>query len=246
MIVLENVSKSFADLEVLQEIGFSIAKGEKLCIIGKSGSGKSVLMKLITGLLQPETGKIYVDEVEISRLRESQLSPVLTKFGVVFQGAALFDSLNVLQNVGIKLFEERKLPRELIREKVIESLEQVGLNESILHKFPAELSGGMRKRVGIARAVILKPPYIFYDEPTTGLDPVNSEVIDNLIQQLSLEKDRTSVVITHDLATVRKIATKVALIHEKKLHFWGTAEELFSANEPVIQEFLSRSRSFGI
>jgi phospholipid/cholesterol/gamma-HCH transport system ATP-binding protein len=161
---------------------------------------------------------------------------------VVFQGAALFDSLTVLENVGIRLFEERKLKASKIREMAAEAVKQVGLDpDSVLQKYPSELSGGMQKRVGIARAVVHSPKVVFYDEPTTGLDPVNSSLIDDLMELLSQQEGRTSIIITHDMYTVKTIATKVAFLHDRHLHFLGTPEEMFASSDVEIRKFLDRS-----
>ncbi|MEM7038971.1 MAG: ATP-binding cassette domain-containing protein [Bacteroidota bacterium] len=211
-------------------------------MIGKSGCGKSVTMKLITGILSPDKGQVLIDGEDVSGFRQRDWNRVLRQVGVVFQGAALFDSLSVLENVGIRLFEEKKLERAEIERMAAESLSQVGLNPSeVLRKFPSELSGGMQKRVGIARAIIHEPKYVFYDEPTTGLDPVNSSLIDELIDSLSKTSDRTSIVITHDMYTVKTIATKVAFLHNKRLHFFGTPAEMFDSDDVEIQKFLARS-----
>lgn len=213
-----------------------------MCIVGKSGSGKSVLMKLMIGLLELEEGEVKFDERSVREFRDRDWKELMQEVGVVFQHAALFDSLDVLENVGIRLFEERKAKPEEIRKIVLQALEAVGLAEETLHKFPSELSGGMQKRVGIARAVIHHPKYLFYDEPTTGLDPLTAETIDDLITTQAEEPGRTSIIITHDLATVRDIASKVAMIHEKKLHFFGTPDEFFDSEDPIIKRFLRRNQ----
>lgn len=242
MIELRNVSKSFGALQVIKDLSLSIGKGERLCVIGKSGTGKSVLMKLITGLLPSDSGEIWIEGENVTQYDQQQWNKLMHHFGVVFQGSALFDSLTVEENVGIRLFEERKLKPAQIREQVSDALEKVGLKPNeILHKYPAALSGGMRKRVGVARAIIHRPAYVFYDEPTTGLDPINSEVIDELIESLSHDPERTSILITHDMYTVKHIATRVLMIHEAELRFLGTPEELFASNDPVIQHFLKRT-----
>ena len=240
MIRLEGINKSFGSNHVLQDISFEIEDGDRLCIIGKSGSGKSVCMKLITGLLPLDDGEIYIDEERIRSFEIGDWNKLMQKVGVVFQGAALFDSLTVLENVGIRMIEDRSYSKDEIREMVLESLESVGLDETSLHKYPAELSGGMRKRVGIARAVLHNPQFLFFDEPTTGLDPLTSETIDELIDKQTAQEDRTSVIITHDLATVRGIATKVAMIHDKQLYYFGTPDEFFNSDDKVIRAFIKR------
>jgi phospholipid/cholesterol/gamma-HCH transport system ATP-binding protein len=242
MIELRSVWKSFQDQSVLEDITFKIADGEKLCIIGQSGSGKSVLLKIITGLLQADRGEIWIDGSDVTKFRPKDWNKLLLDFGVVFQSAALFDSLSVYENVGIRMIEERLLKPMQIAERVEESLALVGLDPSeVTKKYPSELSGGMQKRVGIARAIVNRPKYIFYDEPTTGLDPVNSGRIDDLMQALAQEQGRTSIIITHDMHTVRNIATSVAFIHDHKLHFHGTPAELSASTDPEIKKFLSRS-----
>lgn len=242
MIELRHVSKAFGPLQVIRDLSLTIGKGERLCIIGKSGTGKSVLMKLITGLLAVDEGEIWINGENVTHYSQRQWNQLMHHFGVVFQGSALFDSLTVEENVGIRLFEDRKAKPEEIRQRVSEALRLVGLKpEEILQKYPSSLSGGMRKRVGVARAIIHRPEYVFYDEPTTGLDPINSEVIDELISSLSNDPDRTSILITHDMYTVKHIATKVLMIHEAELRFWGTPEALFSSTDPVILSFLKRT-----
>jgi phospholipid/cholesterol/gamma-HCH transport system ATP-binding protein len=241
MITLKGIWKGFQGQSILEDISFSIAEGERLCVIGQSGIGKSVLMKLITGLLEPDRGEIWIDGAEVTKFRPQDWNKLLLDFGVVFQSAALFDSLSVYENVGIRMIEERQLKPAQIAERVADSLQLVGLEpKEVMQKFPSELSGGMQKRVGIARAIVNRPKYIFYDEPTTGLDPVNSGRIDDLMHSLAQEQGRTSIIITHDMYTVKTIATRVAFIHEKKLHFHGTPAELFASSDAEIGRFLAR------
>lgn len=226
----------------MENLSLEIPSGSKCCIIGMSGSGKSVLSKLILGLEKADKGEIWIDNKNINVFRESDWQNILKNFGVVFQGAALFDSLNILENVGIRLYEERTFSPKIIKEKVVEALEQVGLKSEILDKLPSQLSGGMKKRVGIARAIIHRPQYLIYDEPTTGLDPLSSDLIDELIFDIAQEKGRTSIVITHDLASVHKIASQVAMLHEKKMYFSGTPKDFFASQDKEILNFLKRSR----
>jgi phospholipid/cholesterol/gamma-HCH transport system ATP-binding protein len=241
MIELKSVWKGFQDQLILENVSMQIPDGEKLCIIGQSGIGKSVLMKLMTGLLEADRGEVWVEGQNVTRFRTKEWNGILKDFGVVFQSAALFDSLTVLENVGIRLYEEGLQKPKEIEAQVAESLEMVGLvPKEILHKYPSELSGGMQKRVGVARAIVHRPKYIFYDEPTTGLDPVNSGRIDDMINSLAQGKGRTSIIITHDMYTVQSIATKVAFIHDRKLHFYGTSAELFASQDPEIKKFLAR------
>ncbi len=244
MIELQGVWKGFGKQQILEDISFKVEVGDRLCIIGQSGSGKSVTMKIMTGILKADQGSLIIDGVDATNFRPKDWTKVLVNFGVVFQGAALFDSLSVLENVGLRLFEERKFSREKITELARKSIAQVGLDpDTVLAKYPSELSGGMQKRVGVARAIVHKPDYVFYDEPTTGLDPVNSGLIDDLMHTLSLEEGRTSIIITHDMYTVKTIATKVAYIHNRRLHFMGTPDELFASQDPDVKAFLSRSLS---
>ena len=244
MIELHGVWKGFGKQQILEDISLKVDKGDRLCIIGQSGSGKSVTMKIMTGILKADRGRLIIDGEDATDFRPKDWTKVLVNFGVVFQGAALFDSLSVLENVGLRLFEERKFSRQKITELARESVRQVGLDpDTVMHKYPSELSGGMQKRVGVARAIVHKPQYVFYDEPTTGLDPVNSGLIDDLMHELSLEEGRTSIIITHDMYTVKTIATKVAYIHNRRLHFYGTPEELFASEDPDVKAFLARSLS---
>lgn len=243
MIQLHNVHKAFGRLEVLRGVDLQVPDGEKLFIVGGSGTGKSVLTKLILGLEQPDQGQIEIDGRDIRRFTRQAWQEVLQQFGVVFQGAALFDSLDVLENVGIRLYESRDVKTDEIRQRVVEALRQVNLSADILDKYPAELSGGMRKRVGIARAIIEEPRYLFYDEPTTGLDPASSEVIDTLIESLAQRRPgRTSLVITHDMRSVRRLATRVVMIYQAEIRFDGPADAFFRSQDEVIAAFLARER----
>lgn len=241
MITLRGVSKGFQSQSVLEDITLDIPTGAKLCVIGQSGIGKSVMMKLLVGLLQADSGKIEIDGVDVTGFGPGQWNRLLKDFGVVFQGAALFDSLTVWENVGIRMIEERNVKTPEIMELVAASLEMVGLAAGeVMKKFPSELSGGMQKRVGIARAIVNEPRYLFYDEPTTGLDPVNSGRIDELMNRLAQAPGRTSVIITHDMHTVKTIATQVAMIHERKLHFDGPPAGFLASSDEEIRRFLAR------
>jgi len=199
------------------------------------------LVKLILGLLPLDDGDIYVEGQSIRAFSKQDWQRLLKKFGVVFQGAALFDSLTILENVGIRLFEAHQLTRPRIQDLVVEALEKVHLSADILHKYPSELSGGMRKRVGISRAIIHEPQYLVFDEPTTGLDPINSGAIDELIDELAQKPERTSIIITHDMYTVGQIASQVAMIHEQRLLYDGSGADFLRSHKPEIQAFLARS-----
>lgn len=240
MIKFQNIHKKWGDKVVLSNLSMEIPKGSRFCLVGMSGSGKSVCSKLMLGLEEPDSGEVWIDGENTKDFSEKEWQKIAQKFGVVFQNAALFSSLNILENVGIRLWEERKLPTNVIIDKVVESLENVGLSSHILQQFPDELSGGMRKRVGIARAIIHQPEYLIYDEPTTGLDPINANLIDDLIVLLAAEKNRTSIVITHDFHTLKKLNGTVAMLHHNHIYFEGTCAAFFESNDDEIQNFLSR------
>lgn len=207
-----------------------------------SGSGKSVTMKLILGLETADKGEVWIDGQNVAMFREQEWQKVLSHFGVVFQGAALFSSLNIRENVGIRLYEEKKFSPKEIVDKVVIALEKVGLKSDILQSYPDALSGGMRKRVGIARAIIHEPRYLIYDEPTTGLDPISSDLIDELILELAQTQGRTSIIITHDFQTVRKTADMIAMLHQKRNYFSGESKAFFASNDPEIALFLHREK----
>ena len=241
MIEIQNVSKKFGDTQILQDVSLSIPEGERMCIIGKSGVGKSVLTKMILGLLPLDSGDILIENRSILEFDKQDWQQLLNNFGVVFQGAALFDSLTVLENVGIRLFEAHQLSLKEIKDRVVEALEKVHLTSTILNQYPSELSGGMRKRVGISRAIIHQPKYLIFDEPTTGQDPVNSNAIDELIEELAKTEGRTSIIVTHDMHTVKKISTMVTMIHEQRLLFNGPTEAFLNSQKTEVKTFLSRS-----
>ena len=242
MIEVSDLHKSFGSQPVLRGIDLSITKGEKVCIVGGSGSGKSVLLKLIFGLLPPDQGTVRIDGRNVWGFSLSQWHQFYEEVGVVFQSAALFDSLTVRENVGIRLIESRQYSEVEIDNQVEEALIQVGLDDSILAKLPAQLSGGMKKRVGIARAIIHQPDYLVYDEPTTGLDPINSTIIDTLIETLSQDEQRTSLIVTHDLKTVKRVADSVAMLYEGKIFFYGNTKAFFQSELGPIQAFLAREK----
>lgn len=258
MIEIKNLHKSFGSKKVLNGISLTIPDGVTYCIIGRSGCGKSVLIKNIVGLLEPDQGEVIIDGLNIHNLERKELFKIREKFGFVFQGSALFDSYSVYENVVISLYERGIRDEKILKEEAIRVLSAVGLlpdpNEvgetafekewKILRdKMPSDLSGGMKKRVGVARALVGKPSYIFYDEPTTGLDPITSEQVDNLIADLAKKLSITSVIITHDLFSVFKIANFVALIEDGSLHFNGEVEKLRYSNDPIVIEFLERYKT---
>ncbi len=241
MIEIKNLHKSFGDKEVLKGINLNIETGETIVIIGRSGCGKSVLIKHIVGLLEPDEGYVKVEGKIVSDLNEKELYQLRKKFGFLFQGAALFDSMTVEENVGLPLTENvnKYSPKE-IHNIVEEKLSLVDLT-GIQKQKPAELSGGMKKRVGLARALISNPDYILYDEPTTGLDPIMSDSIDNMIKNLTGKLNVTSIVVTHDMYSVKNVADKVAMINDGIIYFVGTPEELLKEKDPVIVDFIKRT-----
>lgn len=255
MIKIQGIKKSFGEKKVLLGIDLNIEQGKISCIIGKSGCGKSVLLKNIVGLLNPDEGEIVVDNINISDLDQKGLFELRSKMGYVFQGAALFDSMSVYENTVIKLTEHGETDQVYLEKEAQKVLSAVGLLpysedvsnevfdkewEIIKNKRPSDLSGGMKKRVAVARALVGNPEYVFYDEPTTGLDPVTSEQIDDLIKDLADEFKITSVVITHDMFSVYRIADKVAMLHDGHLRFEGDVNGLRNSKDEVVQEFIER------
>ncbi len=243
MIEINNLYKSFGNNKVLKGVNLTINKGETLVIIGRSGCGKSVLIKHIVGLLQPDRGFVRVEDQIVSELSVKNLYLLRKKFGFLFQGAALFASMTVGENVSLPLDESDSGFSTTEIDKIVnEKLELVGLIGMNKLK-PAELSGGMKKRVGLARALVTNPEYILYDEPTTGLDPIMSDSIDGLIKELSDKISVTSVVVTHDLYSVKNVADKVAIMHEGIIHFTGTPLELLNSEDEVIVDFIKRTNA---
>jgi phospholipid/cholesterol/gamma-HCH transport system ATP-binding protein len=240
MIEIKNVKKRFGRNEVLKGVDLTITKGETLVIIGKSGCGKSVLLKHIIGLLKPDVGEIFFEGVDIVKMKQKELYSIRSKFGFLFQGAALFDSMTVAENVGLALVENSKLTSAQIADVVTEKLELVGLPGTQKMR-PSDLSGGMKKRVSLARSLATNPEYILYDEPTTGLDPVMSDAIDDLIKELADRLKVTSIVVTHDIFSVYEVADKVAMMEDGKIYFHGTPKELVDTTDPVIRNFLNRT-----
>jgi phospholipid/cholesterol/gamma-HCH transport system ATP-binding protein len=238
MIDIRDLHKSFGNNHVLRGINLQVAEGRTTVIIGASGSGKSVLMKHMIGLLRPDAGKVIVDGIDTAGISQRELSRVRSKFGMVFQGAALFDSMSVGENVAFPLREHRRLRESEIRRIVAEKLKVVDL-EGVEEIFPAELSGGMRKRVGLARAVVLDPRIILYDEPTTGLDPITANSVDEMIINAQQRLGVTSVVISHDIASSFRVGDHVAMIHEGLIVDQGSPEKLRRSEHPYVQKFLS-------
>ncbi|QDY68782.1 ABC transporter ATP-binding protein [Qingshengfaniella alkalisoli] len=239
MINLSSVQKAFGSNEVLRGIDLDIARGESMVIIGGSGTGKSVLLKCILGLIKPDNGMIKVDGVDVEK---AERDAFLARFGMLFQGGALFDSLKVWENVAFRLRHGTlKRPKDEARDIAIEKLRRVGLKASVADQFPAELSGGMQKRVGLARAIAAEPEIIFFDEPTTGLDPIMSGVINDLIREIVVEMGATAMTITHDMTSVRAIADKVAMLHAGKIRWTGPVAQMDDSGDPYLTQFISGS-----
>jgi phospholipid/cholesterol/gamma-HCH transport system ATP-binding protein len=237
LIKLVDIHKSFGDLKILDGFTLDVEEGETMCIIGFSGSGKSVAIKHIVGLLEPDSGTVWVDGLEVPTLNRTELYALRSKIGYVFQFAALFDSLSIGDNVAMGLRKEGKLSPPEISTRVSEALELVDLPD-VEDKFPAELSGGMRKRVGIARAIARRPKYLLYDEPTTGLDPVTSAVIDELMIRLREKLGVTSIVITHDMRSAYHVGSRIAMLYEGKVRQVGTVEEIRHTKDPIVCQFI--------
>lgn len=241
MIQITGLYKSFRDKPVLRGVDLRISSGETTAIIGRSGSGKSVLLKNIVGLLQPDAGKVIIEGSDIGELSKRELYRIRKKFGFLFQGAALFDSMTVGENVRLPIVENNPgVSQREVEKTAEEKLELVGL-PGIQNLKPSELSGGMKKRVGLARALVTDPSYILYDEPTTGLDPIMSDSIDMLIKELSGKLNVTSIVVTHDMVSVKNVADKVAMIHEGRVYFYGTPDDLLNSEDRVIENFIKRT-----
>jgi phospholipid/cholesterol/gamma-HCH transport system ATP-binding protein len=237
MIRLIDIYKSFGPNEVLKGFTLDVSEGETMVIIGGSGTGKSVAIKHIVGLLEPDRGTVWVDGKEVPRLPRDELYELRSKVGYVFQFAALFDSMTIGDNVAMGLRKEHKLPESDILNRVSESLALVDLPD-VESKYPAELSGGMRKRVGIARAIARRPKYILYDEPTTGLDPVTSAVIDQLMVRTRERLGVTSIVITHDMRSAYNVGSRIAMLYEGRVRQVGTVEEIRRTTDPVVRQFI--------
>lgn len=242
MITIEKLVKSFGDQEVLTGLDLSVRDGESLVIIGRSGCGKSVLLKHIIGLMRPDSGHIYIGDRDVTTMREVELNELRKKFGMVFQGAALFDSLTVAENVALPMREHGVMSEEEIRSRVSEKLKLVGL-EDIETLRPASLSGGMKKRVGLARAMAIDPEFILYDEPTTGLDPIMADAINDLIRRLQETLSITSVSVTHDMKSAYRIADRIAMLHSGRIIYDGTPKDIQKCEDPVVCQFISGSAS---
>jgi len=236
MIALSQVHKAFGSNRVLQGVDLTIGRGESMVIIGGSGTGKSVLLKCILGLVHPDSGQITLDGIDVT---QTDRDAFLARFGMLFQGGALFDSLRVWENVAFRLMRgHAKRPKDEARAVAVEKLRRVGLGPQVADLYPAELSGGMQKRVGLARAIAAEPEIIFFDEPTTGLDPIMAGVINDLIHEIVTEMGATAMTITHDMTSVRAIATRVAMLHGGLVRWTGTVAEMDTTPDPYVQQFI--------
>jgi phospholipid/cholesterol/gamma-HCH transport system ATP-binding protein len=242
LIELRNVYKRFGRLVVLNGVSLAVDEGQSLVVLGASGTGKSVMLKHMVGLLHPDSGEVWFDGRRIDTLPEREMVPIRQQFGFLFQMGALFDSLNVEDNVAFPLVEHTDLPPDQISRVVDEKLRMVGLPE-VRKKMPAELSGGQRKRVALARAIAQTPRVILYDEPTTGLDPIRSDVINELILKLKREMNVTSIVVTHDMHSAFKVADRIVMLNEGKIIFDGTAQQIRQSKNPFIRSFVQGEAS---
>ncbi|HZZ44720.1 MAG TPA: ABC transporter ATP-binding protein [Tepidisphaeraceae bacterium] len=242
LIELRHIKKRFGHQHVLNDVCLKVERGQSLVIIGASGSGKSVTLKHITGLLRPDAGEVWFDGKRIDMLPERKMVPIRKRFGFLFQMGALFDSLTVEDNIAFPLVEHTHKSKDEVRHIVHHKLRLVGLPE-VAHKMPAELSGGQRKRIGLARAIALDPEIILYDEPTTGLDPIRADVINELIIKLQRELDVTSIVVTHDMTSAFKIANRIVMLHEGKIIVDGTPEEIRHTDNDIVRRFVAGEAS---
>ena len=241
MIELKRVSKRFDDLVVLDGVNFDVRTGETVALLGPSGVGKSVLLKHINGLIRPDAGDVFVDGLHVNTLSRPDLAKLRTRIGYVFQYGALFDSMSVADNIKLGITDEAQNDDDAYRtHRVAECLRMVNMPVETAQKFPGELSGGMKKRVGIARAIAGQPTYLLYDEPTSGLDPVNADIIDRLVEKLQTELGVTSVAVTHDVRGAFRVADRVALLKDGQIRAMGTPEELQNSTDEAVKEFIER------
>ena len=243
MIEFRGLHKSFDGHEVLRGVDLVVPEGQTLALLGGSGTGKSVLIKHAIGLLAPDAGDVIVDGVSIVDADEATLRSVRRRVGYVFQNSALFDSLNVGENLRLAMDDALAADRQAWKRAAQDLLQRVNLDAGVADKFPGELSGGMRKRVGVARAIASNPQYVLYDEPTTGLDPVNADTIDGLILQLARELGVTSIVVTHDLDSAFLVADRIAMLYEGRIHISASPAELLESSDPIVQRFVQRARA---
>ncbi len=238
MIEVKNLYKSYGKKGVLSDINLSVSHGQSVAVVGKSGAGKSVLLRCLLGLVKPDEGTIYVDNKLINTMNFQQLQIIRSKIGMVFQFGALFDSMTVGENISLALQKLTKLNDDEIRDRLHNALVEVGM-EDTEDLMPAELSGGMKKRVGIARAIAIQPTYLFYDEPTTGLDPVMTDIINRLIRKFQDTGNVTSVIVTHEMRTVYDVADRVILLHEGNIQYDGSPDTIDNVDDPVVQQFIT-------
>ncbi|GMO61767.1 MAG: ATP-binding cassette domain-containing protein [Rickettsiales bacterium] len=241
-IKISNLYKSFGTKEILKGVDLEIIEKENLVILGGSGTGKSVLIKSICTLLEPDSGDIEIDDVNLKNMNWIQKDKLMDKFGYLFQGGALFDSLKIWENVAFRLLNN-KIKKKEAKDIAIEKMKIVGLGEHVADLYPSELSGGMQKRASLARTICSNPEIIFFDEPTTGLDPIMSDVINNLIIDTSKQIGATSITITHDMASARKIADKIALLYGGKIIWYGNVKEMEKSNDPYLKQFINGEAS---
>jgi phospholipid/cholesterol/gamma-HCH transport system ATP-binding protein len=240
VIEIRGLRKRLGTKQVLDGVDLEVRQGETMVVMGRSGTGKSVLLKHIIGLMTPDAGSIEVDDVDIAHLAERELNEVRRHFGMLFQGAALFDSLTVGENVALPLREHTSMKNDEVLRRVAERLEWVGL-KGVEDMKPASLSGGMKKRVGLARAIVMDPQYVLYDEPTTGLDPIMADVIDQLIRSMQKRMGVTSIVVTHDMSSAFKVADRMALLNDGRVVFLGSVEDVRTTQDPLVRQFVEGS-----
>jgi phospholipid/cholesterol/gamma-HCH transport system ATP-binding protein len=241
MIELRDVHKRFGDNRVLDGVNFDVQQGETVALLGPSGTGKSVLLKHINGLIHPDSGKVMVDGVDVATLGRQDLSRLRQRIGYVFQYGALFDSMTVAGNIKLGITDDAKArDHRYADDRVYQCLDLVNLAPDVAHRYPAEISGGMKKRVGIARAIAGEPTYLLYDEPTSGLDPVNADIIDSLVEKLQDELGTTSVMVTHDVRGAFRVADRIALLKDGRIRAMGVAQDLLDSDDPVVRQFLER------
>lgn len=241
MIELRDVHKRFGDNQVLDGVDFDVRQGETVALLGPSGTGKSVLLKHINGLIRPDSGHVLVDGVEVGSLNRKDLSAMRQRIGYVFQYGALFDSMTVAGNIKLGITDEEKARDEAYSdERVFHCLDLVNLAREVAFRYPAEISGGMKKRVGIARAIAGEPTYLLYDEPTSGLDPVNADIIDSLVEKLQEELGATSVMVTHDVRGAFRVADRIALLKDGMIRAMGRGHDLIESDDPIVRQFLER------
>lgn len=237
-IIIKNLVKNFGTKEVLRGIDLQVNQGESIVILGGSGSGKSVLIKIIASLIQPTSGSVKIDGKEVSNIAPKDRDQLMEKFGFLFQGGALFDSISIWENVAFRLLYHKKMNKKDAKDIAMEKIKAVGLSEKTADLFPSELSGGMQKRASLARAIAANPEIIFFDEPTTGLDPIMADVINNLIIDNSKKLGATTVTITHDMSSARKIADKIAMLYEGKIIWFGDIKNLDSSGNAYLDQFI--------